>query len=271
MTFTRQVRVESPSMLRLLCLCQGLLLATLFFVVPVHAQEIRVPELDQVVNIEIEASQFQQTLEALSGQAGLNIVYHGAPPKTKRDILITAVPLHEAIERVLSIYAVPNHLAISTFDGKVLKQIDIYGLSSISAVSPTAAKPPVTTDDGENPLTEEQIDQMADESARMESEMEGDARPLKPEQTLRLQEQNTLVEDNEIGFNAKPLTPEQLEKAKAHSQLIESEELRDQSFSPSQLQKIRENSALMQREADQDSQPLTIEQRNMLQRQQGKN
>ena len=241
----------------------GYLLATMLFANSGYAQNMRAPELDQIVNLQVEDGLFQDTIKALSGQTGLVIVYHGSQPSAKQDVSIRAIPLHEAIERVMSAYAVPNHLAISTFDGNVLKQIDIYGLSSMPAPPPTVRHPGPVQEDGEMPLTKEQIDQMADQSLRLETEMEENARALTSEQTDILQEKNASEEDQQIE-SEQALTPEQLEIVRAKSELIEIEETSDQSLTRDQLLKLRANSLRIQIEAQQEDRPLTSDQRKKL-------
>jgi hypothetical protein len=231
-----------------------LLTALIFFghnINYIQAEEITVK--DRLISIDMQNQDFTQAMEAIAGQAGVIINLHGEIPAGKRDLLMDQVPMGQAMARVLKMYGVRNHAAAYNPETGTVMLAILETSTMMAALSPeTEPRIDLWKDE---PLTEEQMDRLREQSEILVAEMEEASLPLTYDQMERLQEQSY---DVEMGMDEdQPLTTEQMEKLREHSWQMEMELAEaSQPLTAEQLKRLR-----VQNEAEmKDDQPLTPEQ-----------
>lgn len=91
--------------------CLLFILATVILFWHNGSQASETPVWEQPVSIELKKQDLSQALEAVAGQLGINLSFHGKKPKAKRDISLSQVPMGEAVSRIMRLYRIQNHVA----------------------------------------------------------------------------------------------------------------------------------------------------------------
>lgn len=75
------------------------------------SQASETPVWERLVSIELKDQDLSQAIEAIAGQLGINLSFHGKKPTVKRDISLSQIPMGEAVSRIMRLYHVQNHVA----------------------------------------------------------------------------------------------------------------------------------------------------------------
>ena len=233
------------------------LLTAFIFIGHSIGQAEEVPVRERLVSVNLQDQDFTQALEAIAGQAGITVNLHGQMPAGKRDLSMDQVSLGQAIAQVLRMYGVRNHAAAYNPETGTIMLAILETSTYVAALSPqTESKIDIWKSE---PLTEDQLARLREQSAIIVAEMEEASQPLTYDQMERLRKQSheieTEMEDDQ------PLTAEQQERLREQSWQMELEmEQASQPLTQEQLERLREQSRQVEMEMEDASQPLTPEQ-----------
>ena len=193
----------------------------------------------RLVSVELKDQDFTQALETVAGQVGARISFHGKKPEARRDIVLSQVPMGEAISRIMRLYGVQNHAAAYNPESGTI-MLAVLGSHETAAWTLEEDTHSQTILRGD-PLTVEQFNLLVQDDheiiepltlAQLNdlSKSDNEGNPLTPEQ---LQSFET-SDDIEL-FN--PLTSEQMWK-------LDAEDQNSEPLSPSQMQQLDESDNL---------------------------
>jgi hypothetical protein len=180
----------------------------------------QVPEEDMLVNVELENKNLSEALSIVAERLNISIVFHGDTNDVKHNILLTQLPLGQAVDKIMRYYGVENHSMIYKSDDDRLVKVDVYGYQSNKSGGVSQI---LVRENDQTPVSTVQLNRLMKQSATIETEENENTKPLSQRQLTQFLKQSKRIEAEE-NKNTGPLTPEQLARMKDVSDRIEAEE-----------------------------------------------
>lgn len=221
----------------LLLHCRVLAVTLLYFLFFTTASGFAIPTEKiadhRFVNLDLKAKDFIQVLSSLSDQIGIDIVFSGEHPDTKKDIKIAEVPLDRAIVQIVRHYDIENHAVVYKTEGGVEK-IKLYGYNERTGTSPSFSTVNLakSIEHDETPVSREQLDLLATQSQPIK--LEEGRQPLTYEQLTKLKKEESEIIESDEGI--KPLLAEQKRILKERNEEVRADSFDNQA--PLQKEKL---------------------------------